>query len=87
MTGSKKNGYTGWKDERGAKLYDGDIVHVKRIGRVCKAVVRYNNEFGRWMMFVLEDGGHGCGAVEQYITLRGARLTKRVRDVRKVGGL
>lgn len=87
----KKPAYTGWKDEHGLLLYDGDIVHVKRIGKTLEAVVYWNGEWGRWMMGVrgerAKDGtwSRSCALIRQDITLCGSRFTRRARGVRKVG--
>lgn len=90
MMESKKRTYTGWKDERGLLLYDGDAVTVRRIGATCWARVRFDGTFGRWMMRVTniqrEDGLYYpvTTPVHQDITLCGARFTRRVRGVWKI---
>lgn len=90
MEDIKKPAFTGWRDERGLLLYDGDAVTVRRIGATCWARVRFDGTFGRWMMRVThvrrEDGMYYpvLTGVDQDITLCGARFTRRVRGVLKL---
>lgn len=92
MQHNRKPAYTGWKDERGLLLYEGDDVWVRRIGADYGARIVWNGEFGRWMMRVNAVEGPG-GALYPTslpvvidIVLAGSRFTRRVRGIQKIMG-
>ena len=89
---AKKPAYTGWKDEKGLLLYEGDDVWISRSGPDYGARVYWNGEFGRWMMRVRSIEGPGGALyptpspVEIDVVLAGSRFTRRVRGVQKIMG-
>lgn len=92
MQDMKKTVYTGWKDERGLLLYEGDDVWVRRIGSDYGARIVWNGEFSRWMMRVNAVEGPG-GALYPAslpttidIALTGSRFSRRVRGIQKIMG-
>lgn len=79
---------TGIRDAYGKELFDADLVMVRRVGKWALARVWFDAVHGVWRMRVQaekmrmdEDWRKVQQVVAIDLTLRGARFTRRARDV------